>query len=201
MPRSSSASKVLTTVSSGSSTIFAKSGYVSEDEQSLILIDGNIQKEEEDQSVSIVNFKKTSINLSGISTKSISEPKMQETSTIKIISCIAGKNIEKHNCNPTQKTRMDTKIEINKRIGMPFFIPLISLISCFLLTTRKRKKFSNIQKYFCFFSSIIVLTASEITVRYSGVSLVYAATYYLIPIGLLPLVYFILIKKFKYENL
>ena len=80
--------KVLTTVSSGSSTIFAKSGFVSEDEQSLILIDRNIQKEEEDQSVSIVNFKKTSINLSGISTKTISEPKIQETSTIRIINCL-----------------------------------------------------------------------------------------------------------------
>ena len=35
---------VLTQVSSSSSTIFAKSGYVTEDEKNLILLNGNIQR-------------------------------------------------------------------------------------------------------------------------------------------------------------
>ena len=194
-------SSILTKVSTGSSTIFAKRGYLTSNEENLILIDGVIQKVDGDKTVNVISFEETTLNLLGLSTKTISKPKLQETSTLKIYNCLSGVSIETHNCNPGEKEMSNAKIEMNKRIGMPFFIPLISLISCFLLTTRKRKKFSNIQKYFCFFSSIIVLTASEITVRYSGVSLVYAATYYLIPIGLLPLVYFILIKKFKYENL
>ena len=47
----------------------------------------------------------------------------------------------------------------------------------------------------------MVLVTSEITVRYSGISFNHTAIYFLIPIGLLPFVYFLLIKKFKYENL
>ena len=83
--------KLLTQVSSGSSTIFAKSGYVNEDEKSLILFNGNIQRTEPDKSVSIVKFEKTSLNLSGLSTKSISEPKVQETSSLLMIKCMQDK--------------------------------------------------------------------------------------------------------------
>ena len=39
------------------------------------------------------------------------------------------------------------------------------------------------------------------TVRYSGFSWNLTAIYYLIPIGMVPLFYYALIKKFKYENL
>ena len=51
----------------------------------LILYNGHIQKLKEDSTVNIVKFEKTVLNLSGLSTKSISEPKMQETSTLKIL--------------------------------------------------------------------------------------------------------------------
>ena len=77
-------STVLSSVGTKSSTIFAKSGYLSENEKNLILLDGNIQKLDNEGNVNIVKFEKTSFNLSGISTKSISEPKMQETSTVQI---------------------------------------------------------------------------------------------------------------------
>ena len=75
-------------IGSSSSTIIAKSGYMSKDEKNLILYDGNIQKLNEDGDVNIVKFQKTVLNLSGISTKSISEPKMQETPTMQILRCL-----------------------------------------------------------------------------------------------------------------
>jgi len=193
-------STVLSSVGTKSSTIFAKSGYLSDDETQLMLFEGNIQKLNNEGDINIVKFEKTSLNLSGISTKSISEPKMQETSTIKILSCIAGRKIEKHNCNPTAKTRMDTKIEINKRLGMPLFIPLIALIACFILSSRKDKKMFIYNKYIYSFASVLILALAEITVRYSGASWNYTAIYYLIPFVMIPSMYFILVRKFKYEN-
>jgi len=78
-------------VGTKSSTIFAKSGYISEDEKFLILLDGSIQKLNPNSEINIIKFEKTSFNLSGISTKSISMPKMQETPTIDILQCIQGK--------------------------------------------------------------------------------------------------------------
>ena len=200
--------KLLTQVSSGSSTIFAKSGYVNEDEKSLILFNGNIQRTEPDKSVSIVKFKKTSLNLSGLSTKSISEPKIQETSTLQIIQCIFQSRRSLRNCRNDDGTLgkvgneiKDLKIEINKRFGMPIFIPLISLVSCFLLSIKQKTKNFIFHKYIFFFIGFIILICSEITVRYSGISLKHTAVYYLIPIGLLTLVYLYLIRMFKYENL
>jgi lipopolysaccharide export system permease protein len=193
--------KVLTQVSSGSSTIFAKSGYVTDDEKILVLLNGNIQKLEKDNKVSIIKFKKTEINLSGLSTKSISEPKIQETSTIQIVKCMQEENIYSHNCSHNLNEIKNVQIEINKRFGMPFFIPLISLVTCFLLSSRKDKKISFYNKYIYFFIAFLILISSEITVRYSGISFNHTAAYYLSPVILLPVIYFLLIKKFKYENL
>ena len=195
--------KILSKVGTTSSTIIAKSGNISEDEKSLILSDGTIQNIGKNGEISIVKFSKTSLNLSGIATKSISEPKLQETSTAKILSCIKNNNINlsMHNCAQTKKSYMDTKIEINKRFGMPIYIPLISLVCCFLLTSRKDKKIYSYYKYIYFFIGFIFLIFSEITVRFSGISWNHTYAYYLSPLIMLPIIYLALIKTFKYENL
>ena len=194
--------KILSKIAgSSSSTIFAKSGHMSEDEKNLILYNGNIQKLNDDGDVNIIQFQKTTLNLSGISTKSISEPKMQETPTIQILRCLTQNNIARHNCDDSKKSMMDTKIEINKRFGMPIYIPLISLISCFLLTSRKDKKMFYLNKYIYFFVGVLILILAEIIVRYSGISWNHTIIYYLLPIGTAPLFYLALIRAFKYENL
>ena len=194
--------KILSKIAgSSSSTIFAKSGHMSEDEKNLILYNGNIQKLNEDGDVNIIQFQKTTLNLSGISTKSISEPKMQETPTMQILRCLTQNNIARHNCDDSKKSMMDTKIEINKRFGMPIYIPLISLISCFLLTSRKDKKMFYLNKYIYFFIGVLILVLAEIIVRYSGISWNHTIIYYLLPIGTAPLFYLALIRAFKYENL
>ena len=96
---------------------------------------------------------------------------------------------------------MNIKIEINKRIGMPFFIPLIALVCSFLLASQRDKKNYQYNKYIYFFIGFIILIWAEISVRYSGISWNYTIIYYLIPAGMIPLFYFALIRKFKYENL
>jgi len=194
-------SKVFSSVGTKSSTIFAKSGYISEDEKFLILLDGNIHKLNPNGEINIIKFEKTSFNLSGIATKSISMPKMQETPTIDILQCIQGKKVNMHNCNLTKRSQMDIKIEINKRLGTPLFIPLMALVCCFLLGSRKDKKIYSFNKYIYSFIGIIILALSEILVRYSGISWNHTSIYYLIPIGMITLFYFTLIRKFKYENL
>ena len=194
--------KILSKIAgSSSSTIFAKSGHMSEDGKNLILYNGNIQKLNEDGDVNIIQFQKTTLNLSGISTKSISEPKMQETPTMQILRCLTQNNTARHNCDDSKKSMMDTKIEINKRFGMPIYIPLISLISCFLLTSRKDKKMFYLNKYIYFFIGVLILVLAEIIVRYSGISWNHTIIYYLLPIGTAPLFYLALIRAFKYENL
>ena len=184
------------------STIFAKYGSLGDNKSSLILYNGNIQKLGKDGNINIVKFEKTALNFSNLTTKSIISPKIQETSTLKIFNCMLGINTnDTHNCNKEKKTLMDNKIEFNKRFGMPIYIPLISLICAFLLTSRKDKKIYSYNKYIYFSICFLILTLSEILVRYSGTSWNHTSVYYLMPIILLPMFYVILIKKFKYENL
>tara|TARA_B100000315_G_C14490179_1_gene547217 strand:- start:427 stop:1215 length:789 start_codon:yes stop_codon:yes gene_type:complete len=191
---------ILSRIGTVSSTIIAKSGYVSKNEKNLILYNGNIQRLEKDGSINIFKFQKTELNISGMSTGSISAPKIQETSTIQILQCMT--NIKKtRDCDKSKKTLMDTKIEINKRFGMPIYIPLISLIACFLLASRKDKKMFNLNKYIYFFIAFAILTFAEIIVRYSGISWNHTIIYYSIPLGMFPFIYLFLIRVFKYENL
>ena len=84
---------------------------------------------------------------------------------------------------------------------MPFFIPLIGLVCCFLFMSRKDKKISEFKKYIYFFIGFVFLMTGEITVRYSGISWNHTFIYYLIPLSMLPIFYFFLIKTIKYENL
>ena len=195
--------KILSNIGDQSSTIIAKSGYLNNNEKNLILLNGAIQRLDKDGKINIFNFDKTQLNLSGISTKTISEPKMQETSTIAILQCL--QKIKKgeytKNCSDSKKTAMDNTIEINKRFGMPIYIPLIALVCCFLLSSRRDKKIYIYNKYIYFFIGVLILASAEIIVRYSGNSWIHSVLYYLIPAGMFPIFYFILIRSFKYENL
>ena len=194
--------KILSGNESVTSTIVAKYGHLGNDEISLVLFDGNIQKLNKNGQINIIKFKKTTLNFSALTTKSITEPKIQETSTLRIFNCLRNKNVTfTHNCDRKKKTLMDNKIELNKRFGMPIYIPLISLICSFLLASRRDKKIYSYNKYIYFFACFLILVLSEILVRYSGLSWNHTAIYYLFPMSLLPLFYFSLIRKFKYENL
>ena len=185
-----------------STTIFAKYGSLGQDGASLILYNGNIQKLNDDGNINVIKFEKTVLNFSNLSTKSIITPKIQETSTLKIFNCILNINSsDMHNCSQEKKSLMDNKIELNKRFGMPIYIPLISLICAFLLASRKDKKIYYYNKYIYFFICFLILTLSEILVRYSGTSWNHTSIYYILPISLLPFFYFVLLRKFKYENL
>ena len=197
--------RVLTKVAEGSSTIFAKSGYATEDGKNLVLFDGNIQKIGTDDNVNVITFNRTTINLSGLSTKTTAEPKIQETPSMRVMYCMQEKNldncIQSKNIQDRNKHLTQNKIEFNRRFGMPVFIPLVALISCFLLLSRNEKKISGFYKYIFFFIGVVIIVGSEITVRYSGTSFHHAAIYYLIPVGLIPVVYLSLLRTFKYENL
>ena len=65
----------------------------------------------------------------------------------------------------------------------------------------ENKKNYSFSKYIYFFMGFFVLAAAEILVRYSGTSWSHTTVYYMMPILISPLFYFILIRTFKYENL
>ena len=199
-----------------SSTTFAKKGYMKQvgSDSFLVLYDGIIQKEKIDGQISFLNFNKSEINLSQYSTKTFSFPKIQENSTYRLFQCSLWLNknqtekfkkyinrlikVEKQEC---QYPKIEITNELNRRLGMPLYIPLLSLILCFLLSSRKESVKSKYNKYFYFLLGFAVLIFAEISVRYSGKIFYISVLYYLIPIVVTLIIYLILLKLFKYENL
>jgi len=186
----------------GSLTIFAQKGKIEKrDKDYLSLENGTIQTENKDKEIQSVNFKKTSLLVQGMKTKSIVQPKLQETSSAILIKCLFEKNSEEKLLNCAERSKLDALSEFNRRFGMPLYIPYVALLCSFLLISRNESKRKNLYKYFYFGLAFVNLIVAEILVRYSGKSLTYSMIYYLIPIISVPILYLSLFRKFYFENL
>ena len=187
---------------SGNITIFAEKGKIEKRDKSyLALENGVIQTENKSKEIQSINFNKTNLLLQGMKTKSITQPKLQETSSIILMECLFKKDMEEKLLNCAKKSKLDALSEFNRRFGMPLYIPYVAVLCSFLLIGRNDSKRKHLYKYFYFGIAFISLVMAEILVRYSGKSLNYSLIYYLIPILSVPLLYLILFRKFYFENL
>jgi len=182
---------------------FVKVGVLSE-QNFLVLFDGVIHTEKMNNKINFLNFYKTEINLSYFDTKTTTYPKIQENNTLSLLNCIKpfldeGKTtLLEFQC----RARIDDiTAELNRRFGMPLYIPVISIIICYLLSSRKESKYYFLQKYIVFITAFTILVFAEIMVRYSGNSALSSIIYYSLPPLLILLNYLNLIRIFKFENL
>lgn len=189
-----------------SKTIIAKKGFITKrNEQNILtLYDGTIQTEKKNNKINFLNFDKTNINLSSFSTKTVTFPKIQERNSLILLNCIkpfldeSKTSLKEYQC----RARMDDVwAELNRRLGMPLYIPFVSIIICYLLSSAKENKYYFFRKYIVFAVAFIVLVLAEIMVRYSGQSTLNLIIYYSLPPILILLNYLILIRIFKFENL
>jgi lipopolysaccharide export system permease protein len=183
-------------------TIIAKKGkVVNPSSPALVLVDGIIQSQKVDKNIQTIKFQKTVLKLDNLQTRSIVQTKIQETPSILLIQCYFNKNKQEIiNC-PRDHKKNDVLSEINRRLGMPLYIPVITLIVCFLLNPRNENKFKNYFKYFYALVAFLILVVAEILVKYSGKSFNNSLIYYLTPFLLIPLIYLEIIRNFFYENL
>tara|TARA_Y100001970_G_scaffold124538_1_gene154231 strand:+ start:1456 stop:2607 length:1152 start_codon:yes stop_codon:yes gene_type:complete len=183
-------------------TIFAKKARILQDDKNfLVLEDGTIHSEKDGKKVDVIGFKKTKLNLDGMKTKSITRAKVQETNSKTLINCLVDNSNTSQLLNCPKQEKFEVLAELNRRFGMPLYIPFISLICSFLLITREENKFNTLYKYFYGFLSFVTLIIAEILVRYSGLSKFYAIVYYVVPLIFVPLLYIEIIRTFLYENL
>ena len=183
-------------------TIIAKKGRViNPSSPVLVLRDGIIQSQRIDRDIQTIKFKKTMLKLDNIQTRSIVQTKIQETPSKTLIECYFNKeNKEILNC-PRDHKKNDVLSEINRRFGMPLYIPVITLVICFLLNQREENRFKNYYKYIYTVFAFIILVVAEILVKYSGKSFSNSLIYYSAPFLMATLIYFEIIRNFLYENL
>ena len=183
-------------------TLFAKRAKLLESKDNLLILEnGTIHSENQEGKIQAVDFKKTRLSLAGMKTKSITQAKVQETKSKTLINCLLKTESEKKLLNCPAEEKIEVLAEINRRFGMPLYVPFVALLCSFLLINREESKFNNLYKYFYGGLSFGTLIMAEILVRYSGLSYYYSLVYYLFPLIFIPLLYLEIIRKFLFENL
>ena len=180
---------------SQSTTVVAEKGMI--DSRKMFLFNGQIISTKKDNSENeIIKFEQLNIDLSDLVTTTIKKPKLQETSTIILIKCFIPDIILKPSI-----CREDAKKEILpiliRRLIMPFYIPVITLICSFLLF-KNRKIYAN--KISIFTYAFLILLFTELIIRYTGINSLLSWIYIITPFSLLILIYFLLSIKFSNES-
>ena len=185
--------------SSSSSTIIAKNGYV--EEKRMVLFDGQIISSKKDNfEDEIIKFKQLNIDLKNLKTGTIKQPKLQETSTIKLFQCLYG-SIDLGSVFCKKNTKKEITTVLNRRIVLPMYIPIISLICCFLLIKTPVRKNYFLNKYSIFILSFFVLLYAELIIRYTGISKAISILFSVTPLVLIPLIYLLLSYKLSTESI
>ena len=198
---SSNTLKNLTSDQTGktSTTIIAKNGVVKE--KKMILFDGQIISSKQNKNKNgIVKFKQLNIDLKDLQTGTIKQPKLQETSTFKLLDCV--NNSRKiNNLNCKENTKKEITTVLNRRIVLPFYIPIISLLCSFLLVKPSAKNNYFLNKSSIFILSFLVLLYAELIIRYTGASKIISTLFALSPVIFIPVIYIILSFKLSRESI
>ena len=193
--------------------IFAKKGQIIDtlNKSSLLLTDGEMINRNK-KIVNSFKFSETELNLSKFSTKTTTHPKIQEISTYKVIMCInrlqnfqrsfigPRLNKQKSLINCSMDNTKDSFQEIIKRLALPFYLPLLSLIASLIIIRSKDDFNFNSFKYILFIFGVIIIIISEVSMRYSSENILQNFYLILIPLILFFLVYLYFLKKLNFQN-
>ena len=164
---------------------YARKGNIIDIENKKVfkLFNGSVINNKKNK-VNEFNFDQISINLSEYSTNTILVPKIQETPSKQLLKCYFAKNSEDlkniQNCNPSINKEVNQ--ELLKRFYKPIYIPLIAIITCFLIILPKTNSKYNSQLRLTFLSGFIILILSETSLRYATSSYLSMIIYLISPL-------------------
>ena len=165
-----------------------------------------------DNKISNFTFSKSDFYFLDNETGIIAVNKIQEMSTLDIFICMnnifdLGINISKkineynsHNCNKSGIINLYK--ELYKRFLVPFYIPVLILISLFLITKNKENKNYKRYKLIIFISGFVTIIFSESTLKMIQNNLIENLSIFFLPVIVILFLYFYFfyIFKFKYMN-
>ena len=174
-------------------SVIAESGIISK--KKFFLINGQIISTKDNDETDIVKFEELNIDLSELNSFTVKQPKVQETNTLKLLKCFKkGSNLNLKFCSEDFKKELYPVL--NRRIVLPFYIPIISLLCSFLLIKSKKKYFNKLSIFcYCF----LILLFAELSVRYTGLSSGIRISFFVLPIVLILGFYSLLTYHFSKE--
>ena len=193
-----------------SQIIFAKSGAILTDQNKksyLKLYDGKFINNKGNESTVFI-FDSTNFNLSNYATKTTTFPKIQEINTRILFNCILSINnfkiykIDKSlfeqyfACNEENSKNM--KQELFKRLILPFYLPLLSLIATLMIIKSKDSYDYQKFQFLLFIIGTAVIIISEVSVRYTSINNFLVFLFSAVPIIFFISFYLFLINKLKF---
>ena len=152
------------------------------------------------------SFSKSDFSLNNLKTNTTTYIKMQEISTLDIIRCLdfiyelnLFNKFKKIDRCSSANTKNFIK-EFYKRLIIPFYIPILSLIPFLLLISSKENTNYFRLKFLIFLLGVIAVIFSETTIRLISNSYIDNFVILILPIFLILILYLFFIKKFILRN-
>ena len=186
---------------------FAKKGVFKEVNgiSIIVLYDGETITGK-NNNINSFKFSKSDFSLQNLTPNTTSYTKLQEISTFSLLKCFNELYfLKKYSSNKSidRCTKNNLKvfsIELYKRLAIPFYIPLLSLIPFLLLTSSKENTNYTKVKYLTFIIGFFVIIFSETTIRL--ISDIHETNFIILgfPIFLSLSLYLFFVKIFQLKN-
>ncbi len=194
-----------------SKIIVSESGKIIKKKQKYILrlFNGGITNISKNNTYTL-NFSETDYDLSNFTTKTITATKVQELESIEMFKCLKEiylkKKINKNEVidNPKNtachtRTVKSISEELYKRFVIPFYTLIISLVAASLIIEPRSKYFSKLHKLNIFLIGILVITISQLSLKFflNSINITYLILF--LPFFLVFLYYFVLLLFTKFK--
>tara|TARA_Y100000992_G_C21267647_1_gene494840 strand:- start:1528 stop:2646 length:1119 start_codon:yes stop_codon:yes gene_type:complete len=190
---------------SSSKMIYAKNGLIIDNNNKKVfrLYNGKVINKDK-KKINAFEFDQIDFNLADYSSSTIVVPKIQEVNSRILLSCSTLLNLndwtfleyEEFVCN--EAIMNDVNQEIFKRFFKPLYIPIITIISCFLIIFPKNTYKYERNKKIIFLLNLLILIISETSLRYSTVSNLATILYLILPLLFFIIFYLIFYRRVKY---
>ena len=183
----------------GSRMIYAKDGILVDNNKQKIfkLFNGKVINDDKAK-INVFQFDQIDFGLANFGTNTIIVPKVQERSSVQLLSCFFQIELKDDNnffCEVNILNEM--KQELLKRFFKPIYIPIVTILCCFLiLKTKNNRSYQKIKKII-FLLTFFILILSETTLRYSTSSSFSMLIYIVLPF----IIFFISYKIFSRTTL
>ena len=187
-----------------SNIIWAKTGYLINEgnKKYLQLHDGKYFNNTRGK-IRNFNFETIEFDLTKYSSKTITETKIQEVTSLFLFKCFYSlkKDINYYKDNKiflcNSDSFKDVKEEFLKRFYKPFYIPLLGLIIALVILKTKEHSNYNFYKILLFLIAFITIIISEVSLRYAAINLIGALIFIFMPLVSFALIYILFMLNLK----
>ena len=186
--------------------IIAKNGKIINNKENkfLVLNEGKIINTNLKKKSTIFDFKETIFDLSKYNTKTTTSTKIQEINSLDIFYCLKSISNQKIRIFKNFSCQNDIKKELSKelykRIFLPFYILLITIVVSFLILNSHFEMNYKLKKIQIFLVGIVIVVFSEVSVNFISENNLHNLIVIIILPILISVSYLVFINRVKFSS-